>query len=127
MTREWDATSYHRLSDPQYGWGQRVLQRISPRGDETVIDAGCGTGRLTVELAALLPRGSVLAVDLSENMLRQAQKFSAEQPTEKRGPIRFLCASVAALPFQSIADGIFSTATFHWVRDHEALFRSLFK
>src|SRR3954462_5800691 len=73
MTREWDATSYHRLSNPQYSWGRRVLARVAPRGDETIIDAGCGTGRLTVELAALVPRGRVLAVDLSENMLHQAR------------------------------------------------------
>ncbi len=146
MTREWDAASYHRLSDPQYGWGRRVLERIAPRGDETVIDAGCGTARLTVELAALIPRGRVLAVDLSENMLRQARKSLSEANNKSvgpgavdesakslpstaalgRAPVHLVCASVAALPFQEIADGIFSTATFHWVGDHDALFRSLF-
>src|SRR4051812_14505741 len=77
MTREWDATSYHRLSNPQYHWGRRVLARIAPRGDETVIDAGCGTARLTAELATLFPRGRILAVDLSENMLRQARAYVA--------------------------------------------------
>lgn len=126
MTREWDAASYHRLSDPQYAWGKRVLARIAPRGDETVIDAGCGTARLTVELAALFPRGRVLAVDLSENMLRKARANVAPTSGAGRAPIRWACADVAALPFRELADGIFSTATFHWVRDHDALFRSLF-
>ena len=143
MTREWDATSYHRLSNPQYNWGRRVLARVAARGDETVIDAGCGTARLTVELAALIPRGRVLAVDLSENMLSQAREYLAGRPatgsagpaagepdskdarTPARAPIHLVCADLAALPFQSIADGIFSTAVFHWVGDHDALFRSL--
>ena len=125
MTREWDAASYHRLSDPQYGWGRRVLERISPRGDETVIDAGCGTARLTVELAALIPRGQIFAVDLSENMLQKARATTSEAGP-KRAPISFVCADVTALPFREVADGIFSTATFHWVGDHDALFQSLF-
>ena len=140
MTREWDASSYHRLSDPQYNWGRRVLARISPRGDETVIDAGCGTARLTAELATLLPRGRVIGVDLSENMLHQAREYIASgsaglpsgEPTQSRigaiirGLIDFVCADIAGLPFLSVADGIFSTAAFHWVGDHDALFRSLF-
>jgi trans-aconitate methyltransferase len=125
MTREWDATSYHRLSDPQYGWGRRVLARISPRGDETVIDAGCGTARLTAELGILIPRGRVFAVDLSENMLRQAQAHAGTTAALSRARIDFICADIAALPFNSVADGIFSTAAFHWIGDHDALFCSL--
>jgi len=126
VSREWDASSYHRLSNPQYGWGQRVLARISARGDETVIDAGCGTARLTTELATLIPRGWVLAVDLSENMLHKARATTDEMSVAKRAPIHFVCADIAALPFKEVADGIFSTAAFHWVCDHDALFRSLF-
>ena len=126
MTCEWDASAYHRLSNPQYGWGQRVLARIAPRGDETVIDAGCGTARLTTELAALIPRGRVLAVDLSENMLRQAVAYVGSLAALGRAPIQFACADIAALPFKEVADGIFSTASFHWVGDHDALFQSLF-
>jgi len=125
MTREWDAGSYHRLSDPQYSWGRKVLQRISPRGDETVIDAGCGTARLTVELAQMLPRGGVLGVDLSENMLRKARVTIDGSGDAKRAPIHVLCADLAALPFNGIADGVFSTAAFHWVKDHDAMFTSI--
>ena len=158
MTREWDASSYHRLSDPQYRWGQKVLQRVSPRGDETVIDAGCGTARLTVELAQLLPRGLVVAVDLSQNMLAKARatistasvrrnavkpgavgpgalagaasdrtKTSGSAAALGRAPIQLVCADLAALPFISIADGVFSTAAFHWVKDHDAMFASILR
>ena len=126
MEREWNAEAYHRLSEPQFAWGRRVLDRLSLRGDETVIDAGCGTARLTVELAGLIPRGRILAVDLSENMLRRARSTASQASETKRAPIEFVCADVAALPFKEVAHGIFSTATFHWVGDHDALFRSLF-
>jgi trans-aconitate 2-methyltransferase len=119
--REWDAATYHRLSDHQHAWGRKVLARLSLRGDETVIDAGCGTGRLTSELAPQLPRGRVLAVDLSENMLREACQNLASSST-----CVYICADLAALPFDSVADGVFSSATFHWVRDHDRLFNSLF-
>src|SRR5689334_7159126 len=95
MTREWDATSYHRLSNPQYNWGRRVLARVAPRGDEIVIDAGCGTARLTAELAMLVPRGRVLAVDLSENMLRQARTYVGQAKVPN---IEFVCADLAAHP-----------------------------
>lgn len=149
-TREWDAASYHRLSDHQHEWGRRVLARLFLRGDETVLDAGCGTGRLTLELARRLPRGRVLAVDLSENMLRKAREYFHQQeedlvdpgaspgqqsaPSENstsagalaRADISLICADLSALPFRESVDGIFSTAAFHWIKDHGRLFRSLF-
>ncbi|MGH9523123.1 MAG: class I SAM-dependent methyltransferase [Terriglobales bacterium] len=126
MGREWNAEAYHRLSEPQYAWGRRVLERLSLRGDETVLDSGCGTARLTVELARLIPRGRVLAVDLSQNMLRQARETFAAAGASVRARVDFACADSAALPFDSAVDGVFSTASFHWVLNHDALFRSVF-
>jgi trans-aconitate 2-methyltransferase len=120
--REWDAAVYHRLSDHQHEWGRRVLSRLVLRGDETVMDAGCGTGRITLELARLLPHGRVLAVDFSHNMLNQAR----QSLLDANELIDFICADLAALPFHGAADGIFSTAVFHWVRDHDRLFASLY-
>src|SRR6266704_2621497 len=71
----WDAGAYDRLSGPQYAWGQRVLDRLGLRGDETVLDAGCGTGRLTALLLVRLPHGKVIAVDKSEAMLAEARSL----------------------------------------------------
>jgi len=122
--KEWDATAYHAVSDPQFRWGLEVLERVPLRGDETVLDAGCGTGRLTAKLAERLPQGAVLACDLSENMVRGAREFLTPQFGER---VQVFAADMAALNLSTVADGVFSTAAFHWVHDHDALFASLFR
>lgn len=122
-TDEWNAEVYHRVSDPQRAWGGPVLARLPLAGTELVLDVGCGTGRLTAELLQRLPRGRVVGLDLSENMLSTAGRHLIPAfPSQ----ITFVRANAAALPFQDAADAIFSTATFHWVRDHDRLFASLF-
>lgn len=121
MTHRWDAEAYHRVSDPQFDWGRAVLARVDLRGDERVIDAGCGTGRLTRLLADRLPRGEVVALDASMQMLEQARAHLADRPA-----VRFLHATLPDLPIRNWADIVFSTATFHWVADHPTLFANVF-
>ena len=121
-SREWNSEAYRRLSRPQFDWGQKVLDRVRLRGEETVIDAGCGTGHLTAELLDRLPRGRVLALDLSLNMLQTARR---ELAARFDGRVRFVAADLQHLPLDRIADGIFSTAAFHWIKDHDRLFASL--
>jgi trans-aconitate methyltransferase len=122
MTTEWDAAAYHRVSDPQFAWGVRVLDRLAPDGGESVVDAGCGSGRLTARLAARLPRGRVIALDRSRAMLATAR----ETLRRVTGPqVHFVLADLARLPLRDAADAVFSNATFHWVLDHEALFSGI--
>jgi len=118
---EWNSQVYHKVSNPQFEWGLKVLERVRVRGDERVMDAGCGSGRLTEKLLQRLPGGEVVGVDLSQNMLDQA----AEHLKAYDGRVRFVLADLARLPFVAEFDGIFSTAAFHWVKDHVALFASL--
>jgi trans-aconitate 2-methyltransferase len=122
-SREWNAAEYHRLSAPQFQWGRRVLSELQLRGDERLLDAGCGTGKLTRILLENLPLGSVVGLDLSRNMVLHAQKSLAPDFGDR---VRFVAADLAALPFHDCFDGIFSTASFHWVLDHDALFRNLY-
>jgi trans-aconitate 2-methyltransferase len=122
--REWNANVYHRVSAPQFTWGQLVLDRLPLRGDELVLDLGCGTGRLTALLLERLPDGRVIGIDLSTNMLATARR---EMPAEARPRVSFVHADVSVLPVVGRADAIFSTATFHWVHDHARLFSSLFQ
>jgi trans-aconitate 2-methyltransferase len=101
--------------------GKKVLARLRLRGDEFVLDAGCGTGRLTAELLDTLPHGSVVGVDLSQNMLSSAREHLAHFGTR----VRLVACDLLHLPFENIFDGIVSTAAFHWVLDHDRLFANL--
>ena len=122
VLREWNSTAYHRLSAPQVTWGKKVLSRLKLRGDETVLDAGCGTGRLTAELLEALPRGRVVGIDLSQNMLQSAgQHLSADFGNR----LKLVACDFLHLPFRRAFDVVVSTAAFHWVLDHDRLFRNL--
>jgi trans-aconitate 2-methyltransferase len=121
-SREWNAALYHQISAPQVNWGKKVLARISLRGDETVLDAGCGTGRLTRDLLEALPRGHVVGLDLSKNMLDAARAYLTPDFSDR---VEFVCCDLLDMPFEQRFDGIFSSASFHWVLDHDRLFCSL--
>lgn len=123
--KEWNAAVYHRISRPQQAWGATVLERLPLRGDETVIDAGCGSGQLTAGLLERLPRGHVIALDRSRNMLDEARAYLESRFGDRVTYIQADLGALepAAIPIQ--ADAIFSTATFHWVHDHDRLFASL--
>jgi trans-aconitate 2-methyltransferase len=123
MPREWNAERYHAISNPMFAMAMPVLQRLPLRGDELVLDIGCGSGLVTEKLAQRLPSGRIVAIDLSMNMLVTAR----EHLRDRSLPVGYVLADAAALPVNGVADAIFSTATFHWVLDHDALFRSLFQ
>jgi trans-aconitate 2-methyltransferase len=116
--REWDAQTYDRVSDPQYEWGLEVLDRLELAGDESVIDAGCGSGRVTAKLLERLPNGRVLCVDASESMIAKARETLGDRAD-------YLVADLSELEVTEPADAIFSTATFHWIPDHDRLFARL--
>jgi trans-aconitate 2-methyltransferase len=131
---DWDAERYHRLSNPQLGWGRRVLERLAPDPNERILDLGCGTGRLTVELFAAISEGLVVAVDRSESMLEEA----SARHVWHRGPhpidaeklparIHLVRADGLHLPFADTFDAVLSTATFHWILDHDLLFASVYR
>src|ERR1700756_1813217 len=100
-SREWNSAVYHRLSGPQVSWGKKVLSRLRLRGDEVVLDAGCGTGRLTAELLDALPRGRGVGIDLSQNMLRSAREHLAHfKPRANPVPNLVVC-DLLRLPFEA--------------------------
>jgi trans-aconitate 2-methyltransferase len=117
MMTDWDAGTYHRLSGPQLAWGRRVAEKLAPRAGERILDLGCGTGRLTTELAARHPDVRFIGADVSHAMLTEARRASPR--------VAFVRADGAALPFAGAFDAIFSAATFHWILDHPALFKGV--
>ncbi len=120
--RDWDAQTYDRVAEPQTRWGRVVLDRLPLVGSERVLDAGCGSGRVTEILVERLPRGRVIALDASTAMIDAARTRLA--PFGDR--VEYLVADLGQpLPLAEEVDAILSTATFHWVPDHDALFANL--
>lgn len=140
-TREWDGQRYDVISDPQARWGMTVLERLVLAGDEIVLDAGCGSGRVTEALLERVERGRVVAVDASESMLSQART----RLVHSRDRVHFIHSDLLDLTPQRVAtalagehsndlkarrtqgmvDAVVSTATFHWITDHDRLFAVL--
>jgi trans-aconitate 2-methyltransferase len=115
---EWRADEYDAQSAPHEEWSEQVLSRLDLRGDETVLDAGCGTGRLTKRLVDLVPEGRVVGVDASAQMLAKAREHLGSDAELHHQDLTRL-----SLPEK--VDVVYSSAVFHWIDDHEALFRSL--
>jgi trans-aconitate 2-methyltransferase len=117
-TRDWDAGTYHRVSVPHEEWARSVLDRLPLQGDETVLDAGCGSGRVTGLLIERLPRGRVVAVDGSPSMVEKVRETL--RPSDEA-----LVSDLTELKLDQQVDAVFSSAVFHWILDHDLLFRRL--
>lgn len=115
---DWDAATYHEVSGPMESMALAVLERLPLAGDETVLDAGCGTGRVTRHLVDRLPRGRVIAVDASAAMVARAREVLGDLVDVRE-------VDLLELELDTPVDAVFSTATFHWVLDHDRLFARL--
>jgi trans-aconitate 2-methyltransferase len=119
MPRDWDAGAYDRLPIPMTRWGIAVVGWLDLAGHERVLDAGCGTGQVTERLLDLLPTGTVVALDGSPSMIARAH--------ERLGDARVECLVhdlLEPIPIGPV-DAVLSTATFHWILDHDRLFANL--
>lgn len=116
--RTWDGAGYDRISGTMEALGLAVLARLELSGDETVLDAGCGSGRITQALIEQLPRGRAIAVDQSPSMVD-----AARERLGANADIRVV--DLLELELDEPIDAILSTATFHWIADHDRLFRRL--
>jgi trans-aconitate 2-methyltransferase len=116
--REWDAGRYHGLATPHQQWGAQILDRLDLRGDETVLDLGCGTGRVTEQLLERLgPGGRAIGIDGSARMVQEAARRLGDDPRAA-----FVQQDLLALEVAPPADAAISSATFHWIKDHATLF-----
>jgi trans-aconitate 2-methyltransferase len=132
VSPDWDAAGYDRVSDPQVEMAAAVLERLPLRGDETVLDAGCGSGRVTAMLLDRLPDGHVVAVDASPSMVEHARAALAKAigappagPAASAQRATVIESSLTELELDEPVDAAFSNAVFHWIADHERLFARL--
>jgi trans-aconitate 2-methyltransferase len=123
--RDWDGRSYDRISGPMEALALEVLARLELEGDETVLDVGCGSGRVTEAIVERVPRGRVVALDANASMVAAAGERLARFEREVAPSVEILLGDVLDAQLPGEVDAVFSTATFHWISDHERLFERL--
>jgi len=117
---KWNAADYAANSVVQQTWARELIARLNLRGDENILDVGCGDGKVTAEIAHAVPRGSVTGIDVSPQMLKFAKKTF---PPSQIPNLKFQIMDARKLKSTRLFDLIFSNAALHWVDDHEKILR----
>jgi trans-aconitate methyltransferase len=119
-TIKWNAADYAANSLVQQAWAHELIAKLNLRGDERILDVGCGDGKITAELARALPRGEIVGVDASAEMIRFACKTF---PAAKHPNLKLQVADARKVRSAEPFDLIFSNAALHWVDDHQTFLR----
>jgi trans-aconitate methyltransferase len=121
QTDNWNAEDYARNSSAQELWANELISKLSLKGNESLLDIGCGNGRITNEIARRLPFGYVIGIDSSESMI----ELSSKSITNNN--LSFYVMSATDIHLDKKFDIAFSNATLHWVKEHPAVLASLKK
>ena len=108
----WDAAQYDAVKAPQIDAGKELIVLAKVRENDAILDLGCGTGKLTIEIARLAPRGSVVGIDPSDDMLAKARTT-----TSGAGNLRLIKTHAEDIDFIDRFDLAFSNSALHWVKD----------
>lgn len=119
MTFEFDGEKYKKVSSHQKEWGNRIIAEFEFKGNEYILDLGCGDGILTAQLADMVPNGFVLGIDSSQGMIDAAIK-------NKKPNLEFQLLDTDQIDFKERFDFIFSNATLHWIKDHKKLLSNIY-
>ena len=123
-TYQWNANDYTQNSSAQFEWAGELISKLHLKGNESLLDIGCGDGRVTALLAERLPHGSVLGIDNSSTMIKLAQQ---NHPPSHYPNLAFQKLDARDLAFDNQFDVIFSNAVLHWVPDHFSLLKRIKK
>jgi trans-aconitate methyltransferase len=116
----WNAADYAANSAAQQIWARELIAQLHPRGDERILDVGCGDGKVTAELARAVPKGSVTGIDASPEMIRFARKIF---PQGKHPNLEFQVMDARKIHLAQRFDMVFSSSVLHWVDNHPAFLR----
>jgi len=122
VQQQWNADDYARNSSAQLQWAQELIAKLGLQGGESVLDIGCGDGKISAQLARAAKDGNVLGVDLSQDMIRLA---SEQFPAAQYSNLSFLRMDAADMRLDGSFDVAFSNAALHWVSDHVAVLRGV--
>jgi len=120
VPHQFDVKKYERFSTHHKGWAKRLSVELSLKGNERILDLGCGDGALTAQLAALVPKGTVVGIDASRRMIETARAHQSSN-------LSFVVRDINDLDDTEAYEVIFSTATLHWVHDHHALIEKVYR
>ncbi len=116
MKFQWDAKDYAKHSAAQQSWARELITKLNLSGHESVLDIGCGDGKVTAEIAGYVPDGSVVGIDSSKEMVSLARESF---PEETHPNLSFQVIDAKKLPFREKFNVVFSNATLHWIKDHK--------
>jgi trans-aconitate methyltransferase len=120
----WDPEEYERCYSAQEEWAMSALSELSIRGDERILDIGCGDGKITARISQLVPDGSVLGIDISPDMISFARRRYS--PVIFRN-LRFEQGDALDLRFDEEFDIVVSFACLHWIRDHLSVLQGIYR
>ncbi len=120
MLYEFNGKKYKKASTHQRQWGAKLIAELDLKGNEHILDLGCGDGALSAQLADLVPKGSVIGVDASQSMIDVAQNH-------KSNNLSFLRKDINSLDFEGEFDLVFSNAALHWIKDHKTLLNRIYR
>lgn len=118
----WDSIEYAKHSHAQFAWARELFAKLGLKGDETVLDIGCGEGKVTAYIAERVPRGAVVGIDNSLEMLTLAQDTF---PPETYPNLIFLHMDAREISLEKKFDVAFSNAMLHWVKDHRPVLKGV--
>jgi trans-aconitate methyltransferase len=122
-TYGWDSEDYAKYSRAQQKWARELIDKLKLNGDETLLDIGSGDGKVTAEIAGLLPRGRVIGVDSAPSMVQLAR---SRYPQDTHANLSFELMDAAQLSFKERFDLVFSNAVLHWLTDHGPVLDGIF-
>ncbi|MBE9018318.1 SAM-dependent methyltransferase [Chroococcidiopsis sp. CCALA 051] len=116
----WNPEDYAKNSDAQLKWAQELRETLDLQGNESILDVGCGDGKITADFAKTLPQSRAIGVDSSAEMIAYATRTytTAQYPN-----LTFACVDARSLNFEREFDLCFSNAALHWVDNHQAFLR----
>jgi trans-aconitate 2-methyltransferase len=124
QTYQWNAIDYAKSSSIQQQWARELIRKLELKGNEQILDIGCGDGKVTAEIASCVPNGFVLGIDSSKEMVKLSKNLFLADAFPN---LRFQCEDASRLPFEDKFDIVFSNATLHWVLDHMPVLQGICK
>jgi trans-aconitate 2-methyltransferase len=124
LNYSWNAEEYAQNSSNQYEWATELIPKLELRGSESLLDIGCGDGKVTHLLSTYLPRGHVVGIDSSDEMIASARQTF---PHCHNPNLTFLKMDARELTFREQFDVAFSNASLHWIIDHPAVLSGVYE